>query len=92
VHALANLQLLCRANSNLVLEADREVRRRADEATGEVETLHGKLNTIRMGDRIDRAKVSIEHVNNSHTTHSVTSLLSPCVITVSQLHCLILYI
>ena len=49
-----------RANSNLVLQADKgEVRRRADEATGEVETLHGKLNTVRMGDRIDRTKVSV---------------------------------
>mmetsp|Transcript_15015 Transcript_15015/g.15754 ORF Transcript_15015/g.15754 Transcript_15015/m.15754 type:complete len:144 (-) Transcript_15015:3-434(-) len=44
------------ANSNLVLEADREVRRRNDEATGEVETLHGKLGVIRMGDRLDREK------------------------------------
>jgi pre-mRNA-splicing helicase BRR2 len=43
-----------RENSNLVLEADREVRRRVDEATGEVETLHGKLGTVRMGDRLDR--------------------------------------
>ena len=42
------------ANSNLVLEADREVRRRADEATGEVESLHGKLGEVRMGDRLDR--------------------------------------
>ena len=45
-----------KANSNLVLEADREVRRRADEATGEVETLHGKLNTVRMGDKLERGK------------------------------------
>eukprot|EP00602_Paraphysomonas_sp_CaronLab_P009686 CAMPEP_0185022718 /NCGR_PEP_ID=MMETSP1103-20130426/5423_1 /TAXON_ID=36769 /ORGANISM="Paraphysomonas bandaiensis, Strain Caron Lab Isolate" /LENGTH=2181 /DNA_ID=CAMNT_0027554929 /DNA_START=20 /DNA_END=6565 /DNA_ORIENTATION=+ len=45
-----------RANSNLVLEADREVRRRADEATGEVETLHGKLGSVRMGDRLERDK------------------------------------
>jgi pre-mRNA-splicing helicase BRR2 len=43
-----------RENSNLVLEADREVRRRVDEATGEVETLHGKLGSVRMGDRLDR--------------------------------------
>ncbi|CAM9119339.1 unnamed protein product [Ectocarpus fasciculatus] len=41
-----------KAISNLVLEADRDVRRHADEATGEVETLHGKLGTVRMGDRL----------------------------------------
>ena len=39
-----------------MLEADREVRRRADEATGEVETLHGKLNTVRMGDKLERGR------------------------------------
>lgn len=43
-----------RANSNLVLEADRENRRRGEEGTGEVESLHGKLQTVRMGDRIQR--------------------------------------
>ena len=41
-------------NSNLVLEAEKDQRlRRAEAGTGEVETLHGKLNTIRMGDRIN---------------------------------------
>jgi len=42
------------ANSNLVLEADRDGRRRGEEGKGEVETLHGKLDTVRMGDRINR--------------------------------------
>lgn len=48
------------AISNLVLEADRDVRRRPDEATGEVETLHGKLGNVRMGDRlmVDGKKVA----------------------------------
>ena len=30
------------ANSNLVLEAERDSRRRDEEGTGEVESLHGK--------------------------------------------------
>ena len=42
------------ANSNLVLEAERDGRRNKDEGTGEVETLHGKLQTVRMGDRMNR--------------------------------------
>ena len=42
------------ANSNLVLEAERGGQRRGDEGKGEVETLHGKLDTVRMGDRINR--------------------------------------
>lgn len=41
------------ANSNLVLEADRDSRaRREDEGKGEVETLNGRLDHIRMGDRL----------------------------------------
>ena len=43
------------ANSNLVLEAEGRGRR-TDEGTGEVESLHGKLNTVRMGDRINHEK------------------------------------
>ncbi len=40
-------------NSNLVLEADREARRAAGEATGEVETWDDrKLAGKRMGDRV----------------------------------------
>lgn len=45
-----------KANSNLVLEADRDLRRRSDEGKGEVESLHSKLHGVRMGDRIDRDK------------------------------------
>ena len=42
-----------KANSNLVLEADRDgLRRSQDEASGEVETMHGKTNKLRMGDRL----------------------------------------
>jgi pre-mRNA-splicing helicase BRR2 len=44
-----------RTNSNLVLEADRDHRRR-DEATGEVETLHGRINSIKMGERVVSTK------------------------------------
>ena len=44
-------------NSNLVLEADREARRRTDEATGEVETWdESKLAGKRMGDRVARTR------------------------------------
>lgn len=39
-----------KANSNLVLEAERDKRRR-DEGSTEVESLHGKLDGIKMGDR-----------------------------------------
>ncbi|KAI9907622.1 hypothetical protein PsorP6_002761 [Peronosclerospora sorghi] len=41
-------------NSNLVLQADSESRRRPDEPTGEVESLAGKIN-YRMGDRAQKA-------------------------------------
>lgn len=44
-----------RANSNLVLEADRETRRRNDEPTGEVESLWGNMGSQRMGDRVGRS-------------------------------------
>lgn len=40
------------ANSNLVLEAERDGRRRDEEGKGEVETLNGKLGDVRMGDRL----------------------------------------
>ncbi|EDQ89655.1 uncharacterized protein MONBRDRAFT_36978 [Monosiga brevicollis MX1] len=45
------------ANANLVLQADRSLidRRARDEATGEVQTLRGKLTSMRMGDRAARA-------------------------------------
>ena len=42
--------------SNLVLEADRDRRRRTDKATGEVESLRGKLTGTRMGDRVHHSK------------------------------------
>ncbi|KAF4324437.1 hypothetical protein G195_001421 [Phytophthora kernoviae 00238/432] len=41
-------------NSNLVLQADSESRRRPDEPTGEVESLAGKIS-YRMGDRAQKA-------------------------------------
>eukprot|EP01038_Epipyxis_sp_PR26KG_P008839 gene8839-11930_t len=43
------------ANSNLVLEAERDGRRRGDEGKGEVETLSGKLDYVRMGDRLSKS-------------------------------------
>ena len=43
-------------NSNLVLEADRETRRRNDEGTGEVESLVGKMGSRRMGDKVQRGR------------------------------------
>ena len=53
-----NLQYEYKANSNLVLQADlRLIERRAkDEATGEVQTLVGKMVGTRMGDRYSREK------------------------------------
>ena len=45
------------ANSNLVLEADRSegaARRRDEDGKGEVESLHGRLNTIKMGEFVNR--------------------------------------
>lgn len=46
-----------KANSNLVLQPDRALidRRARDEATGEVQTLNGKLSGIRMGDKFLRS-------------------------------------
>jgi pre-mRNA-splicing helicase BRR2 len=41
-------------NSNLVLQADRSRRPRAEEGTGEVESLKGKIGGMRMGDRVSR--------------------------------------
>lgn len=49
-----------RANSNLVLEADRESRRRSDEPTGEVESLWGKIDSQRMGDRVTSTAVNAD--------------------------------
>ena len=51
-----NRQYEYRANSNLVLEADRENRRRTDEPTGEVESLFGKMGGQKMGDKLGRNK------------------------------------
>ena len=44
--------------SNLVLQADRSLidRRSKDEATGEVQTLVGKMRGTKMGDRFRRTK------------------------------------
>lgn len=51
------------ANSNLVLEAERDGRRREDEGKGEVETLNGKLTNVRMGDRIKLSNTKPEYDN-----------------------------
>jgi len=52
------MQYEYKANSNLVLQADRSQidRRPRDEATGEVLSLSGKLQSYRMGDRSQRTK------------------------------------
>ncbi|XP_035672627.1 U5 small nuclear ribonucleoprotein 200 kDa helicase-like [Branchiostoma floridae] len=53
-----SLQYEYKANSNLVLQADRSLidRRSRDEATGEVMSLVGKMQESRMGDRYQRTK------------------------------------
>ena len=53
------------ANSNLVLEADRDSRRRHDEPTGEVESLAGKIS-YRMGDRAQKAAPPVHADSNKH--------------------------
>lgn len=53
-----NKQYQYALNSNLVLEADRSIRRGKDEGTGEVESLKGKIGGMRMGDRINREERS----------------------------------
>ena len=53
-----SLQYEYKANSNLVLQADRSLidRRPRDEPTGEVHSLREKLTDIKMGDRAQRTK------------------------------------
>lgn len=72
------------ANSNLVLESDRD-RRRSDEPKGEVETLRGRVHKIKMGERLGsknnttidpelqqakRQKLTVEVSEKSHTKKS----------------------
>lgn len=56
--AARSLQYEYKANSNLVLQADRTLidRRARDEATGEVMSLVGKIEGTRMGDKSKRTK------------------------------------
>ncbi|KAL7998004.1 putative Sec63 domain, RNA helicase HrpA, immunoglobulin E-set, C2 domain superfamily [Plasmopara halstedii] len=54
-------------NSNLVLQADSESRRRPDEPTGEVESLAGKIN-YRMGDRAQKATPQTSRKRNRGDT------------------------
>ncbi len=42
------------SNASLVLDSERSGRRDRGEGTGEVESLHGKLTSVRMGDRISQ--------------------------------------
>ena len=53
-----SLQYEYKANSNLVLQADRSLidRRPRDEPTGEVQTLQGKMTKVTMGDRAKRTR------------------------------------
>eukprot|EP01031_Cornospumella_fuschlensis_P044086 gene44086-53899_t len=44
------------ANSNLVLEAERDGSRRRDAGKGEVETLRGRTNNLKMGDKLVGSK------------------------------------
>lgn len=64
-----SLQYEYKANSNLVLQADRSLieRRGRDEATGEVMSLVGKLTSSKMGDRYmrtDRPVINVEKVGS----------------------------
>jgi pre-mRNA-splicing helicase BRR2 len=58
VDSARSLQYEYKATSNLVLQADRSLidKRGRDEATGEVQTLVGKLTGTRMGDRAERTR------------------------------------
>ena len=44
-------------NANLVLKADRSLVEKRTDATGEVESLYGKINPKEFGTRIERSKV-----------------------------------
>uniref|UniRef100_A0A8C4R7D0 Pre-mRNA-splicing helicase BRR2-like plug domain-containing protein n=1 Tax=Eptatretus burgeri TaxID=7764 RepID=A0A8C4R7D0_EPTBU len=57
-----SLQYEYKANSNLVLQADRSLidRTRRDEATGEVMSLVGKLSGSRMGDKAQRTRPQMQ--------------------------------
>ncbi|CAB3996101.1 U5 small nuclear ribonucleo 200 kDa helicase, partial [Paramuricea clavata] len=62
-----SLQYEYKANSNLVLQADRSLieRRGRDEATGEVVSLVGKLTGTKMGDRYQRNKPEVSEERKS---------------------------
>ncbi|XP_046850049.1 U5 small nuclear ribonucleoprotein 200 kDa helicase-like [Xenia sp. Carnegie-2017] len=62
-----SLQYEYKANSNLVLQADRSLieRRGRDEATGEVMSLVGKLSGTKMGDRYQRNKPEVSEERKS---------------------------
>lgn len=57
------------ANSNLVLESERDGKRRSDEGKGEVETLRGKVNTIKMGERSRVKKTGNDELNKQASTN-----------------------
>ena len=63
------------ANASLVLDADRTNRRAKGEATGEVESLHGKLSTFRMGDRITHTSSQPELDKSKAAKMVLTSIL-----------------
>lgn len=70
---LRSRQYEYRMNSNLVLEAERDPRRR-DEATGEVESLYGRVDSIKMGDRLGSSRSTeltdrIERLKRQQTEH-----------------------
>jgi pre-mRNA-splicing helicase BRR2 len=86
VDSARSLQYEYKATSNLVLQADRSLidRRGRDEATGEVQTLVGKIGGIRMGDRYERTRPPVKdadmpkrkksrHMSDQGDEHSVIS-------------------
>lgn len=48
------------ANSNLVLEAERDGRRRSEAGKGEVESLRGKVSYFKMGDRLGKSTTTFD--------------------------------
>ena len=60
-----------KTNSNLVLRCDNTLidKRDRNEATGEVHSLVGKIDTMRMGDRVTRGKVALPIGSNTEAAN-----------------------
>ena len=67
-----------------MLTADRDSRRRGEEGTGEVESLHGRMKGQKMGDRLDKGSKPEVRVfsgsssSSSSSSSSGSSVLSVC--------------